>query len=321
MKKEKKIKSSRERTLLSDSDLKQKKVIIFYWIFVILLLIGTITAFLPFVWGVLSALKSPSEIFAFPPRLFPGSSLNVFKWKWENYISAWDKVNFLKYFWNTIVLAIGVWFFNIFPAALSAYALSKLKVPFLKTISLLFFATLMVPFQAVLIPLYLTVIKLPILGINLLQDIRLYQDGPLLIPGGYLAVMLPAGVNAFNIFVLKSFFDDIPKDLIEAARIDGASELRIFLTVALPLTQSALAVLTIFSFMATWNDFLWPYLVINNQTKYTIMLKLFFFHRQGDVSWNLIMAALILASIPPIIVFTLFQKKIIQGINLSGMKI
>lgn len=318
---EKKIITPRERTLISDADLKQRNIKFFYWLFLSLLLIGTITTFLPFFWSITSALKSSSEIFAYPPKLFPGPSMNPFKWNWGNYIEAWERVKFPKYFLNTIILAIGVWFFNIFPAALSAYALSKLKIPFVKIISLLFFATLMVPFQAVLIPLYITVTKLPLIGINLLNDFKLFENGPVLIPGGYLAIMLPAGVNAFNIFVLKSFFDEIPKDLIEAARIDGAGEMRIFLLVALPLTQSALAVLTIFSFMGTWNDFLWPYLVIRDPSKYTVMIKMFFFNKQGDISWNLMMSALVLASLPPIIIFSIFQKKIMQGINLSGMKI
>lgn len=311
----------RERTLISDADLKQTGVKSFYWVLVILLGIGTITTILPFLWTVTSALKTSREIFSFPPTIFPENTINPLKWNWKNYIQAWNKVDFPKYFFNTVILAIGVWFFNIFPAALAGYSLSKMKIPFVKVLSLLFFATLMVPFQAVLIPLYLTVIKLPILGLSLLNDIRLYPGGPVLIPGGYLAIMLPAGVNAFNIFVLKSFFDEIPNDLIEAAKIDGASDLRIFALIALPLTQSALAVLTIFSFMGTWNDFLWPYLVIRDPGKYTIMIKMFFFNKQGDITWNLVMASLVLASLPPIVIFAFFQKKIMQGINLSGMKI
>src|SRR5690606_37704461 len=143
------------------------------------------------------------------------------------------------------------------------YALSKYRFRGHKALMLLFFSTLLVPFQSILVPLFLTVQRLPILGVNLMDPALMRS---------WLAVMLPAGVNAFNIFVFKSFFDNIPNDLLEAARIDGASETRIFAQVIMPLSRSVFAVLTIFVFMGAWNDFLWPYLVIQNQSDHTIML-------------------------------------------------
>jgi multiple sugar transport system permease protein len=171
----------------------------------------------------------------------------------------------------------------------------------------------MVPFYAILIPLYLTVTNLPIFHINLTSN----ELG-----WGYLAIILPAGVNAFNIFIFKSFFDDIPNDLLDAARIDGAGELRIFMSVIVPLSQPVFAVLTIFSFMITWNDFLWPMMVIPDTNHYTIMLKLYELETvRAEFPRNLIFAALMLATVPPMVVFAIFQKRIMQGITLTGIKV
>ncbi len=298
------------RTLLSNADLKRPSVKILYWVVFVCLLLGATTTLIPFLWGVLNALKTPREIFAFPPKIFPKPLSNPLKWEWSNYAEAWGRVNFLKYFMNTGILAIGVWFFQILPSALAGYAISKFRSRLFRAIAFLFFVTLMVPFEAIMIPLFLTVKNLPILGINLLAG----KWG-----GGYLAIMLPAGVNAFNIFVFKSFFDEIPTDLIEAARIDGAGELKIFFWIVIPLSQSIIAVLTIFSFMGTWNDFFWPLIVIQNEKFYTIMLKMYTFSMSA-VSQSIILAALIMATIPPIILFLIFQRHIMQGITLSGLK-
>jgi len=298
------------RSLLSNSDLKHPWVRFIYWIVFVSLVLGVLTAFLPLLWGVMNALKAPRDIFAFPPRILPQPVSNPLKWEWGNYAEAWQKVNFPKYFLNTIILALGVWFFNIFPSALAGYAISKFRSRLSRAMAFLFFMTLMVPFEAIMIPLYLTVKDLPFLGINLLQD----RWG-----GGMMAVILPAGVNAFNIFVFKGFFDDIPRDLMEAARIDGAGEWQIFLVIVVPLSRSIIAVLSIFSIMGTWNDFFWPMIVMHNEKFHPIMLKLYNFSLSA-VSESVVLASLILATIPPIILFLIFQRQIMRGIALSGLK-
>ncbi|MCX7000367.1 MAG: carbohydrate ABC transporter permease [Candidatus Sumerlaeota bacterium] len=298
------------RSLLSNSDLKHPWVRFIYWIVFVSLVLGVLTAFLPLLWGVMNALKSPRDIFAFPPRILPQPVSNPLKWEWGNYATAWRRVNFPKYFLNTIILALGVWFFNIFPSALAGYAISKFRSRLSRAMAFLFFMTLMVPFEAIMIPLYLTVKDLPFLGINLLQD----RWG-----GGMMAVILPAGANAFNIFVFKGFFDDIPRDLMEAARIDGAGEWQIFLVIVVPLSRSIIAVLSIFSIMGTWNDFFWPMIVIHNEKFHPIMLKLYNFSL-SPVSESVVLASLILATIPPIILFLIFQRQIMRGIALSGLK-
>ncbi|HPB31743.1 MAG TPA: carbohydrate ABC transporter permease [Candidatus Sumerlaeota bacterium] len=297
------------RSLLSVFDLKKPGVRVLYWIMVIGLCLGALTTILPLVWGMLSALKLSGEIFAFPPRFFPEGRL--FEWQWRNYAEAWNMIDFPRYFRNTMILAFGVWFFQIIPSAFAGYAISKFSSKMVRVFAFLFFLTLMVPFEAIMIPLYLTVKNVPGLGVNLLQR----QWG-----GGYLAIILPAGVNAFNIFVFKGFFDQIPNDLMEAARIDGAGEIRTFFTIVLPLSRSIIAVLSIFSIMFTWNDFFWPLIVVHDQRFYTIMLKLYIFSTQSAVSVNISLAALMIATIPPIILFLIFQKQIMKGITLSGLK-
>ncbi len=299
------------RTLISQADLAKPLVKVFYWGVFAILFFGTLTTFLPLVWGFMGALKTPREIFAFPPTLFPRPALNPFKWQWLNYIEAGKLINYGRCFFNTFVLAIGVWFFQLAPAAMAGYAISKLRIPLVRVITMLFFASLMVPFQAILIPLYLTVKNVPIFHINLMSRA---------LGGGFLAIMLPAGVNAFNIFVFRTFFDQIPTDLIEAARIDGASEWRIFLYIVVPLSQSIIAVLTIFSFVTTWNDFMWPFIVLNYEEFFTIMVKLYYFHLLAEIPKNIELASLMLSTIPPMLVFLIFQRRIMQGIALSGLK-
>ena len=307
----KKSGSHRSRTLISESDLKTVKGKSLYYILIGGLLLGVSTTFIPLIWGMLSALKEPVEVFSYPPRFFPEPWNQPWQWQWSNYVEAWKSLNYVKYFKNTIILALGVWFCHIVPTALAGYAISKLRLGILRLFSYLFFVTLMVPFFTILVPLYLTVTNLPLFHINLASKE---------IAGGIFAVILPAGVNAFNIFVFKTFFDEIPNDLIEAARVDGAGELRIFSIIAIPLSHSIIAVLSIFSFINTWNDFFWPFLVLSEDW-YTIMVRLYFFQKGALVPWNITLAALLLAAIPAIILFLIFQKRIMQGISLTGLKI
>jgi ABC-type glycerol-3-phosphate transport system permease component len=264
---------------------------------------------LPLAWGFLSALKPSTEIFSYPPRFFPRPALRPLRWNWIVYSEVFSDTNFLRYFWNTFLLGACCWITSLLPSSLAGYALAKLKTPGKSFLLLLFFATLMVPFQAYLVPLFLTVRRLPLVHLNLTSMFA-----------GYLAIILPAGVSAFNIFLFKSFFEDLPDALIEAARLDGSSEIGILYRVVLPLSYSVFAVVSIFSFVSTWNDFLWPYLVINDNSWQTIMLKLYDYEMQGDISKNKVLAALMIASLPPIALFAMFQKRIMQGIAMTGIK-
>ncbi|MGI8908657.1 MAG: carbohydrate ABC transporter permease [Candidatus Sumerlaeaceae bacterium] len=305
------MKAERARTLLSDIDYRHPRTRLLYWILFAGLVLGAVTTILPFAWGFLSALKPSDKVFAYPPTLLPEPATRPDLWNWKVYAEVFSGTRFVRYFWNTFLLAVCCWVVALLPSALAGYALSKLRTPFRRILLFLFFATLMVPFQAYMVPLYLTVsrLRIPFLNETLTRAFA-----------GYPAVILPAGVSAFNILLFKSFFDDIPTSLVEAARIDGSSELGILWRVVLPLSYSIFAVVSIFSFMGTWNDFLWPLLTISDENWKTIMLRLYQFDAQGDVGKNKVLAALMIASVPPLVLFALFQKRIMQGIATVGVK-
>ncbi|MEI7635260.1 MAG: carbohydrate ABC transporter permease [bacterium] len=303
------MKDERARSLISDIDYRNPSTHLIYWSVFTVLSLGAVTTILPLLWGFFSALKPSYEIFGFPPTFLPRPAARPWQWNWGVYDEVFAGSQFMRYFWNTFLLAVFCWIAAIVPSSLAGYALSKMKTPMPKLLMLLFFMTLMVPFQAYLVPLFLTVRDLPLVHINLVQHFA-----------GYPAIILPAGVSAFNIFLFKSFFDDIPTSLVEAARIDGASEFGILLRVILPLSYAVFAVVSIFSFMGTWNDFLWPLLIINDNNWNTIMLRLYQYDLQGDVAKNKVLAALMISSVPPLLLFALFQRKIMQGIALTGVK-
>ncbi len=302
--------ADRARTLLSDIDYRHPRTRVLYWSVFGALLAGSVTTMLPLAWGFLSALKTPDQIFAFPPSFLPQPASSPSQWNRGVYAQVLGGSDFVRYFWNTFLLAVLCWFAAVLPASLAGYALSKLRPPAGRMILLAFALTLMVPFQAYLVPLYLTMLKpLPGLKANLVQ-----------LFAGYPAVVLPAGVSAFNIFLFKRFFDDIPDSLVEAARIDGSSEIGVLWRVIIPLSYSVFAVVSIFSFMGTWNDFLWPSLVISDERWHTIMLKLYHYDLSSQVGKNKVLAALMISSLPPLALFAVFQKRVMQGIALTGVK-
>jgi len=315
------------RTLISRAELKTRSVGLLYRVLVVLLLVGTLTAVIPFLWLFVGGLKTPEEVTSVSMTLLPkGSPLS---WGWGNYFKAFSMFNILLYFKNTLILIVGVWFFQITTSSLAGYALAKLEVPFSRLFLILFLATLMVPFETIMIPLYLTVKDPPLIkGLlrlmfnpETLENVEILSD--FMTKGlldSYWGIILPASVSAFNIFLFRGFFQSIPSDLIEAARIDGCSELGIFARIVIPLSAPIFAVVTIFSGLATWNSFIWPYLVLDEQAKFPIMVRLYFLFENPETTYNILLATLFLCSIPPIVLFFVFQKQIIRGITLTGLK-
>jgi multiple sugar transport system permease protein len=230
-------------------------------------------------------------------------AVEIRTWHTENYAEAWEGVRFIRTSINTFTLMIAVLLLHLGVNALAAYALSRLPFPGSKFVMWLFLMTLMVPWFAIFIPLYLTVTELGL-------TVPLY---------GWPAVVIPAGFNAFFLILFKGFFDGLPGDLIDAARIDGASELRTFWHVAVPLAKPIFAVITVFSLLATWNDFLWPYLIIANENGEPLMVALYNYEFTGAPT-EVVLAALAMAMVPPIALFLLFQRQIAAGFTLSGLK-
>jgi multiple sugar transport system permease protein len=294
--------ASTERSLISPLEWYKPGVRIAHWAIVALLVLLTLTTLGPLFWMLSGALKSSVEIYRTPPQLWPASP------EWSNFSKAWTELNSLLYLGNTAALAVGAVVLQLLVSATAAYSLSKLKPVLGNALLFFFLSTLMVPALAYLIPQYLTVVHLPIFGISLTDS--------------WWAVWLPEAANAFNIIVLKSFFDSIPNDLVEAARIDGANALQIFIRIILPLSRPALAVVAMFTIFATWKDFLWPLLVLTDPSKEPVSVALYQLGiaASNGVPQNVLLAGFIFALLPPLILFLVFQRQIIRGVNTTGIR-
>jgi multiple sugar transport system permease protein len=293
---------SSERSLISPIEWKKPGVRFAHWAIFAILMLLTLVTLGPLFWMLSGALKSSLDVFRTPPTLWPANP------EWSNFSRAWTQLNTLLYLGNTVILAAGAVILQLLVSATAAYSLSKLKPIFGRALLFFFLSTLMVPAIAYLVPQYLTVVSLPIFGIPLVNT--------------WWAIWLPEAANAFNIIVLKSFFDSIPNDLYEAASIDGANSFQIFTRIILPLSRPALAVVAMFTIFATWKDFLWPLLVITDADKQVVSVALYQLGiaASNPVPEDVLLAGFILAMLPPIVLFLIFQRQIIRGINTTGIK-
>jgi multiple sugar transport system permease protein len=291
------------RTLFSVSDLRRPGARIVYWGAVGLVTLLFALVFIgPLVWMALSALKSPQELVQSTQSLFPAH------WMWGNFSEAWDRLDIGRFLLYTGYYAIGAWALQLAVAVSAAYALSMLR-PMLGNVVLgLMLATLMVPAAAVLVPTYLTVTSLPLLHLNLLNT-----------PW---ALWLPGAANAFNIYILKRFFDRLPVELLEAAAIDGAGSIRMLWSVVLPLARPVLAVVSIFIVVTSWKDFLWPLLVLQDPSVQTVNVafsRLSFASASG-ITEPLLLAGLTISCLPVIALFLLFQRNLLGGLSAGAVK-
>ena len=287
------------RTLISAVDLRRHRVGYLVALTVTMLLFAV--AFLyPLYWMATSALQTPAEYADGKAFLIPSS------WHVENYLTAWTSMRMGKFFLNTAFYALGGWLIQLVVDVAAAYALSKLKPIFSRIVLGLMLASLMLPATALLVPAYLTVADVPIFGWNLLNT-----------PW---ALWLPAAANAFNVYVLKRFFDQIPDDLLDAAAIDGAGRLRVLWSIVLPLSRPVLGVVSIFAIIAIWKDFLWPMLVLQDPEKQTLSVALARLANTSQVPQTEFLAGLVIASVPMIVIFLIFQRSIIGGLSAGSMK-
>jgi multiple sugar transport system permease protein len=284
------------RTLISEKELNRTRSRVIYWIVLTLTMVGFTIAFVfPLYWMFASAVKSPAEYAQSNPTLIPQT------FHPETYGDAWTRLDIAKFFVNTVYYAIGGWLFQIVVDVAAAYALSKLRPMFGKVVLGLMLASLMLPASALLIPAYLTVADLQLLNTPW-------------------ALWLPAAANAFNIYVLKRFFDQIPNDLLDAAAIDGAGRLRVLWSVVLPLSRPVLAVISIFAIIAMWKDFLWPLLVLQDPESQSLSVALSRLAGTTFVTPTELMAGLAIASVPMIAVFLVFQRQILAGLSAGSIK-
>jgi multiple sugar transport system permease protein len=273
------------------------------------LLLGAAVMLLPFVWMLSTSLKPPYELFTVPPTWIPSD------FQWDTYAKAMSAGNFGRYALNSLFLALANMVTNVLLSALAGYAFARLRFPGNKLLFLLVLATLMVPYQVTIIPLFVIIRHMPLFGGN---DI-LGQGGIGWI-NSYWGLIVPGAVGAFGIFMLRQFFQTLPVELEDAARIDGAGELRIFWQIMLPLAMPAIATLAIFSFQAGWNAFFWPLLITTTDDMRTIQLGLTVFVQQYSTQWDQLMAATVVATTPVILAFAIGQRLLVRGIAFTGLK-
>ncbi|RUS49221.1 carbohydrate ABC transporter permease [Cohnella sp. AR92] len=263
-------------------------------IMIALLVIGGILMMVPFIWMIGSSFKPENEFTIIPPTIIPNHPT------FKNYTDLFVKMDFLVYLKNT--LWIVVWsFVGLLLNAIAGYAFAKFEFPGKNKFFLLILATMMIPSQVTMIPTYLIVNKLHL--VNTMAG-----------------VVLPGLVGAFGIFLFRQFMQTIPTDLIEAIRLDGAGELKIFFILILPIVKPVLAVQGILTFIAAWNSFLWPLIVANDEKLYTLSVGLSLLKGQYSSEFGLQMAGAAFMVVPIIIIFAFFQKHIIEGYTISGMK-
>ncbi|WP_394846543.1 carbohydrate ABC transporter permease [Pendulispora brunnea] len=292
---------SETRSLFSDAQLRRGRARWVYFVVLTLLTLLFAAAFLfPMYWMVIGSLKEPAELARPIPTWIPES------FHPEVYVQAWNELNIGRFFLNTAFYAFGAWLVQLVVDVTAAYALSKLR-PVLGNVVLgAMLSTLLLPTAALLVPAYLTISDVPLLHVNLL-------DTPW-------ALWLPSAANAFNIYILKQFFDQIPDELLDAARMDGAGSLRILVSIVLPLSRPVLAVVSIFAVIAMWKDFLWPLLVLQEPRTQTLSVALSRLSATGRVPLTEVMAGLVIASVPMIAAFLVFQRSILKGLTAGGLK-
>ncbi len=261
-----------------------------------LLALGTVVFMLPFYWMVISSLKPSYAVLKIPPDWLPIPP------RWENFPEALTYVPFGRYALNTLFVTAFSVIGTLFSSTLVAYGFARLRAPGKNFLFLLLLATMMLPYPVTMVPVFVIFSKLGWVNTFL----------PLILPT-FLGV-------PFYIFLLRQFFMTIPRELEDAARIDGANTLQIIWHVIVPLSKPALAAVAIFTFQATWNDFLAPLIYLNDQSRYTISLGLSFFRSTYQVNWAYLMAASLVTMLPIIVVFFFAQRVFIQGITLTGIK-
>ncbi|MBM7711162.1 carbohydrate ABC transporter permease [Enterococcus xiangfangensis] len=261
----------------------------------LLLILGSVMMVFPFIWMIITSLKTKTEAIKIPPAFFPEVP------QWENYKRIFEIFPFGNFYLNTFVTTLMIVVVQTFLCALAAYAFARLHFPFRNALFILLLSILMVPGQIFLIPQYL-----------LIQKLGLINTIP--------ALFLPGLFSAFGTFLLRQFFMTIPKEVEEAAIIDGCSRIRIFFTIILPLSKSALISQGIFALLYGWNSLLWPLIINTSTDKMTLTSGLATLNGQYGADYPLMMAGSFLACIPLIIVFLIFQKQFIEGIALSGGK-
>jgi ABC-type glycerol-3-phosphate transport system permease component len=267
-----------------------------------LLIIGTSLAMVgPLYWMFSTSFKPSADIFASPPKWIPHP------WILGNYRDVFTLLPFNRFFVNSVIVSVTIVTLNIVFDTMAAYAFAKLRFPGRDVIFFLLLITLMIPFQVNLIPLYRMMVFLhrisPHLGIDT-----------------YSGLVAPSMIQVFGIFLMRQFFQSIPDEVLESARVDGASEFKILRRIVFPLALPGIATLAIFTFLAAWNDFLWPLLVTSSDQVRTLPVGVALLARKNTINWGDTMAGTTIAALPMIVVFIMLQRRFIEGLTAGAVK-
>ncbi|WP_241984744.1 carbohydrate ABC transporter permease [Cryobacterium adonitolivorans] len=262
----------------------------------VLLVVLAVSGLGPLLWLGKAALTPTQDTLRTPLAIFPNGI------EWQNVVTAWSTIHLDVQFANTLWVAAGSWAVQIIVATTAGYALSILRPRYAGVLNALVLGTLFVPSVVLLVPLYLTVLDVPFVGISLINT--------------FWAVWLPAGASAFNVLLVKRFFDNLPREVFEAARTDGASSFRLFWSIVLPMSKPIVGVVSVFAIIAAWKDFLWPSLVLIDPLVQPLSVRLPAL--QQSIELGVYLAALAISSIIPILLFLVFQRMFLRGAGLGG---
>ena len=277
---------------------RRKKFLRTFLLYVFLIL-GAVTMLAPFLWMITTSLKQSGEVFSYLKPWWYDWIPTSFVW--QNYFKAAQVVPFARFYMNSIFVAVVTTFGQVSTSALSAYAFARLNFPGRDKIFFAYLATMMIPGAVTMIPVFM-----------LLQSLGWIDT--------YKAVILPPIFTAYGTFMLRQFFLTLPKDLEDAAKIDGCSYFGIFWRILLPLSKPALATLTTFTFMGNWMSFMWPLIVLNSHEKFTLPVGLAYFQSLHNTDWTLLMAGSLMMILPILLLFIFNQRYFVEGIKLSGIK-
>ena len=266
------------------------------------LIFTSLLSILPFIWLLSTYLKGNSEnIFAYPPAIIPK------EFTFANYTGVWHRVDLMRYFINSMVVAGGTVLLNLILSALAGYPLARMEFKGKKIAFFAILATIMVPFQAIMLPVYLITLKLRL--VDGVSD-----------AAGFVGLIMPFAVNAFGIFLMRQAFMAVPREMEEAAIVDGCNVFQVFWKVLLPMVKPSLAVLAIFTFIGSWGEFLWPSIILTKESMFTLPVGINNLQGMFSSNWRYIAAGSIISTIPIIIFFLAMQKYFIAGENEGAVK-
>ena len=267
-----------------------------------ILIITSLLSIFPFIWLTSTSLKGLNEdIFAYPPHLIPSD------FTWANYIDVWGKVNFMEYFWNSVIVAALTVILNLVLSSLAAYPLARMNFKGKKIVFFSILATIMIPFQAIMLPVYIITLKL-----HLIDSVNNVM--------GYIGLVMPFAVSAFGIFLMRQAFLKVPKEVEEAAIVDGCNVFQMFTRVVIPMVKPTLAVLAVFTFIGSWGEFLWPSIMLTKDAMYTLPVGINNLQGMFSSNWRFIAAGSIISTIPIIVFFLMMQRYFISGENDGAVK-